>query len=164
MPWVDDESGEPKDSGELWKAAQADPRFPPLSNAKPGPHRRGCPQRVLKLYMVMCTQAEADDADRAQAWIESIPPAMVAKHRAEIARLEERYGILFWPRSLMCRQCLGLRYGTHPDRGRESWHRCRARRRGEAIPKWCEPKVPKTVELMKRKWEKRRGARKAGSK
>ena len=78
-----------------------------------------CNQKFRKLFMPLCTPAEARDADLAEAWINQLdarctitraplPPSLMA-HRASLL---DRYGLLFRnERRLVCRKCLGLRYG-----------------------------------------------------
>ncbi|MEX2213966.1 MAG: hypothetical protein WD768_07550 [Phycisphaeraceae bacterium] len=105
------------------KGGGYDPRLPGLSTIGRGHKKKGCPQRVLFLYMPLCTKAEARDARTAQFWIESLPAVLKAKHAAFIKRLSERYGLFFSPRVLLCRACLGLRYGTDPETALRSYHR-----------------------------------------
>ncbi|MCH7849135.1 MAG: hypothetical protein IIB53_12315 [Planctomycetes bacterium] len=73
-----------------------------------------CNQKFRKLFMPMCTREETRDADLAQAWInqldahQRVKPSLTA-HRATLL---DRYGLLFTTgRRLVCRKCLGLRYG-----------------------------------------------------
>ncbi len=78
-----------------------------------------CEQKFRKLFMPMCTKEEARDADLAEAWINQLdaryrltraplPPSLMAQR----ASLFDRYGLLFTTgRRLVCRNCLGLRYG-----------------------------------------------------
>ncbi len=78
-----------------------------------------CSQKFRKLFMPMCTKEEARDADLAEAWINQLgahqrviraplPPSLMAQRSS----LFDRYGLLFRAeRQLMCRKCLGLRYG-----------------------------------------------------
>lgn len=79
----------------------------------------GCDRKFRKLFMPMCTQEEARDADLAEAWINQLDarckitraplPASLTAHRASLL---DRYGLLFTTgRRLVCRNCLGLRYG-----------------------------------------------------
>lgn len=82
-------------------------------------------RRVEALYLPLAWEREWEDAAAAGAWLEAVGP-VAASHpaAASVARLVERYGPLLRPR-LMCRQCLGVRYGAlmkstlHP--GRRSW-------------------------------------------
>jgi hypothetical protein len=95
-----------------------DPRLPPLSNRP----REGfayygkCPQRVQRLFGLLCTQREIEDALTAQNWLASIPPRLELRPFFAQARqlLTTRYAPLFHPRTLLCRRCLGLRYGNRP--------------------------------------------------
>lgn len=103
-----------------------DPRLPPVSTRPLGredPKSGQCPQRIYKLMMPMCTQAEFEDACRAQYWIASVPMSIRAKVQPEINTLIERYGLLFQPRTLLCFRCLGVRYGNNPETARQSWRR-----------------------------------------
>lgn len=118
------------------------PEPPPLSTRPPGrvdPSKTGgrCPQRCLKLLMVMCTRDEARDADRAQQWIDfinSLPGSIhFIHHHPDVAphyaRIIARYGILFYPRQLMCPRCVGapgsggVHYGNNPETVRQGWRR-----------------------------------------
>ena len=110
----------------------ADWRLPPLSTRGRGLIRAGCPQLVSKLFLVHASDAEFDDAMAAQMWIEHLPERIRGRCNDDISRLIRRYGILFQPRMLVCRQCLGLKYGNHPDQARDSWHR---RTKGRLPPK-----------------------------
>ncbi len=78
-----------------------------------------CLHKVRKLFMPLCTHDEARDADLAEAWIDRLDarcritraplPASLMAHRSS---LFDRYGLLFTTgRRLVCRKCLGLRYG-----------------------------------------------------
>ena len=79
----------------------------------------GCDQKFRKLFMPLCTNDEARDADLAEAWINQLdahqrigraplPPSLMA-HRSSLL---DRYRLLFTTgRRLVCRKCLGLRYG-----------------------------------------------------
>ena len=78
-----------------------------------------CDHKFRKLFMPLCTKVEAIDADVAEAWISQLdtraklkrtplPPSLMADR----ALLVNRYGPLFRAaRRLVCRHCLGLRYG-----------------------------------------------------
>lgn len=71
-----------------------------------------CGAKKAKLFMVLCTETEIDDATLAHAWlarrdtVAGNQPGTAAE-----AELIARYGLLFPPRTLLCRACLGLRYG-----------------------------------------------------
>ena len=79
----------------------------------------GCDQKFRKLFMPMCITEEAHDADLAEAWINQLdarcritraplPSSLMAQRTS----LRDRYGLLFTTgRRLVCRKCLGLRYG-----------------------------------------------------
>lgn len=73
-----------------------------------------CNIRRRKLFLPLCTEAEANDAALAQLWLQThehtIRPHMTTLNALRIA-LIERYSTLFTPRSLTCRKCLHLRYG-----------------------------------------------------
>jgi len=79
-----------------------------------------CKKKYVKLFMPMCTREEARDADLAEPWINRLDaffqrtrramPADVLHQRAEVIA---RYGVLFEEgRRLLCRKCIGLRYGA----------------------------------------------------
>ena len=79
----------------------------------------GCNQKFRKLFMPMCTKDEARDADLAEAWINQLDahqrigraplPSSLMAHRSSLLG---RYSLLFTTgRRLVCRKCLGLRYG-----------------------------------------------------
>jgi len=80
-----------------------------------------CSSRVRKLFIPLCTEAEANDAMLAQLWLQThdytIRPHMKELYAWRNATIE-RYSILFTPRCLACRKCLQLRYGeTRASRG-----------------------------------------------
>jgi hypothetical protein len=87
-----------------------------------GPLRLGgpCRERATHLMMVLATEAELRDAAVAQAWLRGMPRSVRVRDgvRPGVERVIERYGMLFTPRVLVCRACLGLRYGAHPDLAR----------------------------------------------
>lgn len=72
----------------------------------------------MKLFLIVCSEAEAHDAEMAEGWVKLLDAraaaarqslsATLMQHRA---KLIERYGLLFYGRRLLCRTCLGLRYG-----------------------------------------------------
>ncbi|MEM9345626.1 MAG: hypothetical protein AAGB26_03300 [Planctomycetota bacterium] len=73
-----------------------------------------CSSRSTKLFLPLCTPREGEDALIAQLWLKSHLGNVTNPNRplsADAAKLIERYGALFEPRQLRCRQCLGLRYG-----------------------------------------------------
>ena len=109
---------------------------PPLSTRRPGrldPSVKDpsgaaeCPQRCLKLLMVQCTKAEARDADLAQLWIDSLPPRFRRRlsplYQPFINKLLTRYGLIMFPRVLLCPRCLKVRYGNNPETVRQGWRR-----------------------------------------
>lgn len=105
----------------------ADPRLPYLSKLNPTHHPTACPQRVLFLLLPLCTAHEERDAHLAQKWILSLTPEQRTQHHAFITKLSTRYGLLFHPRTLVCRHCLQTRYGRHPI-VMSAWRRtCKAR-------------------------------------
>ncbi|MFG0251403.1 MAG: hypothetical protein ACF8NJ_00855, partial [Phycisphaerales bacterium JB038] len=71
-----------------------------------------CPRKCVKLYLPQCTQQESDDALRAQRHLQHLarhfPNHPGTDHEA---LLHARYHLLFHPRQLKCRHCLGIRYG-----------------------------------------------------
>lgn len=77
-----------------------------------------CAKKYVKLFLIVCSEAEAHDAELAEGWVKLLDaraaaarqslPAELMQHRA---KLIERYGLLFYGRRLLCRTCLGLRYG-----------------------------------------------------
>ncbi|MEM9345613.1 MAG: hypothetical protein AAGB26_03235 [Planctomycetota bacterium] len=70
--------------------------------------------RCTKLYLPLCTPREWEDALIAQLWLTSHPHFIAHPNRplpTEVVQVLNRYGELFEPRQLRCRQCLGLRYG-----------------------------------------------------
>ncbi|MCH8823868.1 MAG: hypothetical protein IH984_10210 [Planctomycetes bacterium] len=92
---------------------------PPFKGGGKGVGSSSCQGRSLKLFITLCTKAEALDADLAEAWLNQLdthqqlnhtplPPSLMA-HRASLIN---RYGLLFRAeRKLVCRKCLKLRYG-----------------------------------------------------
>lgn len=73
-----------------------------------------CRAKVVKLYMPMCYEQEKYDADIAQQWatlFATHPATRNKPMKAEEAAIISRYAPLFEPRRLLCRKCLGLRYG-----------------------------------------------------
>ncbi len=116
-----------------------DGQYARLSSAPRGAAPWGrCPQRVLSLLMVLCTPQEAVDAALAQAWIGRLPaePGPRTRQRwnevvAVVNRLCARYGMLFAPRRLVCRQCLGVRYADLPEAARRAGGVARGRGGGE---------------------------------
>ena len=96
-----------------------------LSPSPPGRGVRGegsstsCLNKVRKLFMPMCTTEEARDADLAEAWINQLDARyrltrapLPASLMAQRASLLDRYSLLFTTgRRLVCRNCLGLKYG-----------------------------------------------------
>jgi hypothetical protein len=116
-----------------WCLNRGDCRVAALSRIERGSklNQKVCPQRVLKLFMVMCSPEELADAHVAQTWINSIPSAIVNRHQAHISVLERRYGILFEPRRLLCQRCLGVRYNQGPERRRKQHARRKGRVYGE---------------------------------
>ena len=68
--------------------------------------------------MPLCTKAEVLDAELAEGWIrmtdarykairKPLPPEVIEMRH----KLIQRYGLLFRGRRLVCRKCLGVRYG-----------------------------------------------------
>ncbi len=102
-----------------------DPRLAPLSDAPLGAKPKGCPQRVRMLLMPLCWPQEYEDAMTAQRWIDSLTLHQRTVAADTIAQLTWRYGILFAPRTMLCRQCLDTRKGTHPETKRRGDRRRR---------------------------------------
>jgi len=78
----------------------------------------GCEGRSLKLFLPMCSEEELRDALTARLWLDSNKQriARSATLRPQASRLLARYGVLFPPRQLRCRKCLGMRYGEVKSR------------------------------------------------
>ncbi len=74
----------------------------------------GCNEKYKKLFLPLCTEAELRDADVALTWPQCNEPRIRqnASLKAQASTLMDRYGLLFGPRRLLCRHCLGIRYGT----------------------------------------------------
>ena len=72
-----------------------------------------CDQRALKLFLPLCTEEELRDALTAQRWLNNNQKRIATSStlRPQASKLIARYAVLFEPRSLHCRKCLGLRYG-----------------------------------------------------
>ncbi len=72
-----------------------------------------CNDRALKLFLPLCTEQELHDALTAKLWLDSNQKRIATSStlRPEASSLLSRYAVLFPPRSLLCRKCLGLRYG-----------------------------------------------------
>ena len=71
-----------------------------------------CGEKKDKLFMVLCTEREFEDAQIAQAWLRQRDAlGGSGPGTAGEAALVARYGLLFEPRGLLCRGCLGMRYG-----------------------------------------------------
>jgi hypothetical protein len=72
-----------------------------------------CHQRALKLFLPLCTKEELRDALTAQLWLDSNEKRIASSTslRPQASHLIARYGPLFAPRRLLCRKCLGIRYG-----------------------------------------------------
>lgn len=110
-----------------------DPRLPGLSrtpwgqNARQSERHRQCPHRVYYLYLPLCTPDEARDARVAQLFLASRPQRH--HHAPDAQRLRRRYAPLFAPRTLLCRHCLNLRYGLHPESPRQHYHRTKQAQR-----------------------------------
>ena len=71
-----------------------------------------CKKRARKLFLPLCTEQEYLDARLAHAAINMFrarhPNAPGTQEEADLIK---RYSALFPPRSLLCKQCLNLRYG-----------------------------------------------------
>ena len=72
-----------------------------------------CKRRALKLFLPLCTQPELRDALTARLWLDANEKRIATSStlRPQASTLIARYGPLFPPRRLLCRKCLGLRYG-----------------------------------------------------
>ena len=86
---------------------------------------------MLFLYLPLATKVEHEDAIEAQKWIDSLSPREKVEQREWVVKLAARYGMLFGPRVMVCRRCLGMRYGINPEYGRLKMQRRAAARRGE---------------------------------
>jgi hypothetical protein len=78
-----------------------------------------CNRKMVKLMMVLCSEQEIDDAEIAEGWVRMIDAHPVYRrlrmNNSELgtrySELVSRYGLLFRGRRLVCRNCLGVRYG-----------------------------------------------------
>lgn len=72
-----------------------------------------CKQRALKLFLPLCTEQELHDALTAQLWLDANHKRIATSStlRPQASQLLARYAPIFPPRRLVCRKCLGLRYG-----------------------------------------------------
>ena len=77
-----------------------------------------CERKFLKLFAALCSRGELHDATIAEAWIEQTEARHAAMRKPLDVRLIafrdkliRRYGLLFRRRRLVCRKCLGMRYG-----------------------------------------------------
>ena len=77
-----------------------------------------CCGKALLLFMPLCTRQEVIDAEFAEGWVRLLDARHAAAahpmNPATLAlrdRLIRRYGVLFNGRRLVCRGCLGIRYG-----------------------------------------------------
>ncbi len=78
-----------------------------------------CDRRVMKLFLPLCTRAEATDADAAERWLSALDAHYTALRKPFTpdllqlrAQLINRYGPLLRPdRQLRCRHCWHIRYG-----------------------------------------------------
>lgn len=96
---------------------------PPLStrprgsNAPRGRRIHACVERAQKLYLPLCTEQELKDAGAVQRWLLQLnrmrDAGLVEARQSELeAALIGRYGPLFQPRVMLCKECLGMRYGV----------------------------------------------------
>ena len=79
---------------------------------------RSCCGKTLKLFMPVCSIQESNDSELAEGWVRLVDARHAALGRPmprEVIelrhRLLQRYGLLFRGRRLVCRKCLGVRYG-----------------------------------------------------
>ncbi len=101
-----------------------------------------CPQckgKFRKLFMVLCSKQEIDDAATAEAWVDMVDARHAASRRPidpDILRLRakmiDRYAPLFHDRRLLCRTCLGMRYGEMRTRDERHEEKCRLEQQREA--------------------------------
>ena len=83
-----------------------------------------CGKKYLKLFLPLCTRDEIRDADLAHTFLRSHFPQLFTDSLSSpsvprslsplvpsVQSLLSRYSLLFPPRRLLCRHCLGLRYG-----------------------------------------------------
>ena len=84
---------------------------------------RGCCRKAAKLFTPVCSIQESNDSELAEGWVKMVdarytaacrpmPPTVIEMRH----RLLERYGLLFRGRRLVCRGCLGVRYGEVKSR------------------------------------------------
>ena len=75
-------------------------------------HSSPCQGKSLKLFIPLCTKAEALDADLAEACLNQLDIRSTITQTSIVPNLINRYGLLFRnERKLVCRKCLNLRYG-----------------------------------------------------
>ncbi len=82
------------------------------------PSASPCCVKALKLFTPVCSIQESNDSDLAEGWIKLVDARYAALARPQPPvvielrhRLLQRYGLLFRGRRLVCRGCLGVRYG-----------------------------------------------------
>lgn len=105
----------------------------PVNLSPPPSHQHflicpSCRKKMLKLMMVLATEQEIDDAEFAEGWVDMLDARQMASRIpltpeliAQRSQLISRYGLLFRGRQLVCRNCLGVRYGeVKPKRRRRS--------------------------------------------
>ncbi len=74
-----------------------------------------CGERALMLFLPQCTEAEQRDAHFAAAYLRLYQNDLIRHSQFEIRdSLLRRYAPLLPPRPLLCRKCLGVRYGDVP--------------------------------------------------
>lgn len=74
-----------------------------------------CGERALMLFLPRCTAEEVRDARFAAAYLHLYQDELIRRSRFDIRdSLLSRYAPLFPPRPLLCRKCLGVRYGDVP--------------------------------------------------
>lgn len=104
------------------ETAISDPSSPyGISLMAYGFQSHACQGKALKLFLPVCSIQEANDSELAEGWVNLVdgrysggvapcrpmPPEVIEMRY----RLLQRYGVLFRGRRLVCRKCLGVRYG-----------------------------------------------------
>lgn len=85
-----------------------------------------CQRKVFKLFMVLALPQEVEDAEIAEGWVRMFDArcnirasggaaTLAVQIDPELLRMRaaliERYGLLFRARRMVCKTCLGIRYG-----------------------------------------------------
>lgn len=163
--WAERRGAKPQAAGERVYVSEEtirrDARLARLSTARVGKAKaQACRQQVLFLYLPLCTPAEHADAMTAQRWIAGLDERGRRMHRMMVEALEARYGLLFEPRCLLCRRCLGLRYGNNPETVRLYYQRMVRPRR--ALERAAEALSRERREVEEEMRSRKRRERRAG--